>query len=779
MNWDLLSRTKPIFDQLAALPPAERAPAAARLCHGDPELQAAVLAMFDDTGAGAGLLDKPLPDLYLEAAAPQPGWQVGNYTLLDEIGRGGHGTVFLAERADEFFQQRVAVKLLRGWTRQGAAQRRFEREVQILAALHHPGIVRLLDGGVAPGGLTYLVMEHVEGLPLAEHCRVHQLSLRARIQLLCAVCEAVSYAHQQLIVHRDLKPGNILVDPAGQPKLLDFGVAKLLDPDESSGLTTQADPAGMTWCYASPEQLEGRATLSTASDQFSIGVMLYELVCGQRPWHDHETSPPRFCRALEEEAPPRPARLAPGLDRDLEAVILKSLAREPEARYASVDDLRQDLLQWLAGAPVAARPVPRWVPLWRLARRHWAASSLFLLTALLAAGLALTWVRAQSQSRDQLERALALERCQHATQLTLWSAGAGQAEAVEAFRRALESLTSLASRASLSKSDALLFSQFATELGSYSGHPSISARGELNLAQGFYQAGLHLIGNAHPELPADERLFRQSVAIRQAYGGLLVEAGDLQSASTQLNLALNDTRRVLALPGLTPNRLSQWRMHQADLLAAYSRIPLHQGRLDECIDLRRQAVAHASEVQRLNPSNLQHQITLAGLKAALAWAIRERGQAAEALAELEQARALIDDFLRPDRLEPYPTSMAARNLYEEGRILLDLGRNQEAARRLELAIAAFHRLKREAPFSPMTGRTLMRALARLAEAGRRLGWPEPRLRLLAASAIAEAQQTLAANPGNVKVPGEVEEVRQALLRARLDPSPLAIPKLSD
>ncbi len=296
------------------------------------------------------------------------GRSVGPWRVVRKIGHGGMGTVYLAERADDSYEARVALKVLAGIAGPEAS-RRMRTERRILASLNHPGIARLIDGGETTEGRPYLVMEHVSGDPLDVYCRDHALGLKARVELLVEICEAVEYAHSRLVVHRDLKPANVLVDATGRPKLLDFGIAKLLDDDARFGGRTRTGLRPMTTQYASPEQIRGDP-ITTATDVYSLGVMLYELLTGSLP-HPPEA---RSGRAIEDailthepEAPSAAGRrlrtatpggtggTAPRIEADLDTITLKALAKDPGRRYASVERLADDLRRYLGGQPVLAR----------------------------------------------------------------------------------------------------------------------------------------------------------------------------------------------------------------------------------------------------------------------------------------------------------------------------------------------------------------------------------------------------------------------------------------
>ena len=289
----------------------------------------------------------------------------GPYRLVRMIGHGGMGTVYLAERSDGEVQQRVAVKFLRWSSYDPVARDRFLRERQILATLGHPGIARLLDAGHTADGQPYLVMEYIDGAPIDIYGE--KLDLAARLKLFEQVCEAVSCAHQNLIVHRDLKPSNILVDDAGRPTLLDFGIAKILDADQDQTHTAERM---LTPEYASPEQVRG-AVQSTATDIYSLGAILYKLLTGRSP-HTTAGSPTRqeMIAAIGSREPPRASSVNRELPRDLDFIVAKALRKEPSERYASVEALADDIRAFLEWRPVRARSGNAWYRSRKFARRY-------------------------------------------------------------------------------------------------------------------------------------------------------------------------------------------------------------------------------------------------------------------------------------------------------------------------------------------------------------------------------------------------------------------------
>ena len=365
-----------LFDRWAAAEPAQREAELQRVQAEQPTLYPRLLAMINaDQAAEAqdflGGDVTPVP-----AEAHHAGLRLGAWELREPIGQGGMGQVWLATRSDGLYSGRAAVKLLHAAGRSAQAQARFAREGEFLARLSHPHIAQLLDAGLMPDGTRYLVLEYVAGERIDHWCDARKLSLAERLRLFMQVCEAVSYAHAHLVVHRDLKPANILVSDDGHVKLLDFGVAKLLvDDDEGHELTalTREGAAGLTPEYAAPEQIEGQP-ITTATDVYALGVVLFGLLSGARPYANTSRGVAAMARAIVEEPPrsltaaarestdPAPSRgtslaaLAQALRGDLETIVAKALKKSPDERYATVQELREDLQRHLDHQPVSAQP---------------------------------------------------------------------------------------------------------------------------------------------------------------------------------------------------------------------------------------------------------------------------------------------------------------------------------------------------------------------------------------------------------------------------------------
>ncbi len=383
-----------LFDATLARPKDERTAFLRAACGDDPALYAEVASLLEADDGSHSLLDGSALDAFPEVMLME-GQRVGAYRILHEIGAGGMGTVFLAERADGQFEQRVALKLIKRGMDTEQILQRFRSERQILARLNHPHITRLFDGGLTDDGLPFFAMEYVEGVPIDAYCDVHHLTIEERLHVFRAVGEAVQYVHRNLIVHRDLKPENILITGDGTVKLLDFGIAKVLGNDESAN--TQVGRRVMTPAYAAPEQIRGEP-ITTATDVYALGLVLYELLSGHRPYRlsgasqvereslicSSEPSPPstmvgRVETASDREVTPatisltrrtRTDRLRRRLSGDLDTICLKALRKEPERRYISAEQFVEDVRRHLAGLPVMARRETAAYRMQKFIRRH-------------------------------------------------------------------------------------------------------------------------------------------------------------------------------------------------------------------------------------------------------------------------------------------------------------------------------------------------------------------------------------------------------------------------
>lgn len=374
---DQWARVKELFSDALETPTTERLAFVRAQCTGDEAVYENVVSLLAAHGEADTFIEQPALASVTDLVAADPtliGERIGAYRIESEIGRGGMGVVYQASRADKEFSQRVAIKLIKRGLDTDDIIRRFRAERQILAALNHPNIARLIDGGATESGLPYLVMDFVEGRPLTVYCHEQRLPIGKRLQLFQQICSAVHYAHQNLIIHRDLKPSNVLVTADNIPKLLDFGIAKLIAFDKvgDTAEPATANARAMTPEYASPEQMLG-LPVTTAADIYSLGVVLYELLTGHRPFNFNNYRPDEIIHLINETAPTRPsaaleretregdsiAASVPfppsALRGDLDNIILMALRKEPERRYGSVEQFAGDIRNYLGGLPVIAR----------------------------------------------------------------------------------------------------------------------------------------------------------------------------------------------------------------------------------------------------------------------------------------------------------------------------------------------------------------------------------------------------------------------------------------
>jgi eukaryotic-like serine/threonine-protein kinase len=438
-KWD---QVKELFGLALERDPAERTDFLRLACAGDESLRSEVeslLSSFD--GASTFLEDCPAANLFSAQSRAIAGKRIGPYRILREIGHGGMAVVYLGARDDQNYRKQVAIKMVKPGIDTEQILQRFRNERQTLAALDHSNIVKLLDGGSSEEGSPYLVMEYVEGLPIDQYCDLHQLSIDDRLRLFRQVCSAVQYAHENLVIHRDLKPGNILIAKGGVPRLLDFGIAKLLNPEcFQTPLLTGTGWRPMTPEYASPEQIRGGA-VTTSTDVYSLGVLLFELLSGHRPYPAAGQSLLEMERLVCETEPERPsavidrtdekisddgntrtaitpesvstqrglqpAELRRRLRGDLDTIVMKTLEKDPSRRYATASELSADIGRYLSHEPVLARPASAGYRSRKYARRHPVGVTIAAGLVLLLAGFVATQsfeLRRITRERDRANR---------------------------------------------------------------------------------------------------------------------------------------------------------------------------------------------------------------------------------------------------------------------------------------------------------------------------------------------------------------------------------------
>jgi serine/threonine-protein kinase len=543
-----------LLDAAWELTPDERAVFLDQACADAPELRRQVEALLhaeahapsflnSDALAFAGPAYAGMQDLHAPSRRHK---QIGPYRLIEEIGRGGMSRVFLAERVEGAFDHEVAVKLLRIGLDTEAARQRFRLERQVLASLDHPHIARLLDGGLTEDDVPYLVMDYVDGQTITEHCRTHQCSVAQRLELLATVGEALQYAHRNLIVHRDLKPSNILITGDGTVKLLDFGIAKLLDADNADFTVpaTQTGVRPMTPAYAAPEQVRG-AAVSAATDVYQLGVLAYELLTGRRPYAAEERSPFEVERAVVNEQPDRPSSVVQAaedagssgsfanrqqLRGDLDAIVMKALRKAPDARYASAEAFVADLERHLGGRPVEARRPTVGYRFQKFVQRHTVGVAATAAAVIVTAGLIVLLLREQAQTAEQRNRA---------------QAEAETAEQVSAF------LVGLFEASNPADEDADLTAQGLLKQGeqritALEGQPRVQA--QMLDAMGRAYQGLGRYDSAQAMISRSLRLRRETLgAGHPAVAEGLIHLADVHAARRDFEPVLPMYRRALSI----------------------------------------------------------------------------------------------------------------------------------------------------------------------------------------------------------------------------------------
>jgi non-specific serine/threonine protein kinase/serine/threonine-protein kinase len=713
MSW---ARVEEIFLSALEREPGARPAHLAAACGGDARLRDEVESLLASHERAGSFIEAPAaafaPGLLTDGpggGAPSfAGRHVGRYRIERELGRGGMGSVFLARRADDY-EKRVAVKLIRGGPGDRLLLYRFLSERQILADLDHPNIARLIDGGAAEDGTPYLVMDYIEGVPVDEYCDRERLSTAARLRLFRDICAAVSYAHRNLVIHRDLKPSNILVTPDGTPKLLDFGIAKLLGPGGArSGAETATAARMMTPQYASPEQVRG-ANVTTASDIYSLGVMLYKLLTGHHPYSFKTLLPAEIERVICETDPQkpsavvtrpheqtgeagaatsritpetvghargeRPAELRRRLKGDLDAIVLTALRKEPERRYASAAQFAEDIRRHLEGRPVLAHKDSFNYRAAKFVRRNRAAvTAAALVVVALVAGLALALWQADvaRRERDRAERRFDDVRQLSNALLTDIAPKIERLEGSTGARQALvaQSLKYLDSLAGESADDLVLQGELAAayeQVGMLQGdsrRPSLGdLRGAITSLEKAQQIRRRLL-EINPNGAENRRLLADNLrllALRK------MTQSDAEGGFKDSREALRIYENLVAeQPGSLELRKAFLEAQTEDATSY-----LNRNRFAEAIPPLQRAVRELEELRRAHPDDTETERILAKGLVSLGVALSWEGRQPEAEAEMARAVAIAESLvarfpgdinLKQDLWKFYE---AASGIYEE------------------------------------------------------------------------------------------------------------------
>ena len=677
MNPDQWQQVKAVVaDALEREEGIERSEFVAKACADDPALRLEVESMLAVSASKFDTCAEKVASAREEGVASVVGRRIGAYELIREIGRGGMGAVYLARRADEEFEKEVAIKLLKRGTDTDELLRRFRAEREILARLEHPNIAHLIDAGTTDNGLPYFVMEYVVGVTITEFCSANHLGVDNRLRLFLKICAAIQFAHQHLVVHRDVKPANILVTGEGEPKLLDFGIAKLLDPAEVPVTVTALDRQRFTPDYASPEQVRGEP-ITTVSDVYALGALLYELLAGASPHRFSTThpSPTELFRVVAEQEPLRPsAVIAKGenskfeirdsklLRGDLDNILLQALRKEPARRYPGVNAFAEDIRRYLGNFPVRARKDTLRYRTSKFIRRNriGVAAAALVFLALLGGISVAAW----QARRARIGEARALERFNQVRQLarfvlfdyhdSIAALPGSTAVRQRLVQDALQYLDNLSKEAG---SDIALLHELADayeKVAAVQGGSALSVRGTVLTASNLGDTPGALASQSKALAIREQvaNLDRSNPSDQQALAHAHVALGGLYLLSGPPEKAVEHYRKAIPLvePLLEKNPTSE----DLRFLAASNYIGLAKalgspgyanlGDTKGALDYARKALEAYAQLAAEHPANLAYQQALANTHNALGHLFNAMGERKEQLAEMLKA-AEIDKAL--------------------------------------------------------------------------------------------------------------------------------------
>ncbi len=671
-------------------------------CGEDAELRGELLSLLRSHEEAGEFLSRPAVAGASDAAAPLEGRRVGPYRVLGEIGHGGMGSVYRAIRDDDAPGRKVALKLVRGAAGSKLLEGRFRREHQILARLQHPNIASMYDAGVTEQGQAYLVMELVEGRPIDAWCHTQGLTTRRRVELFRAVCGAVHHAHQNLVVHRDLKPANILVTAEGVPKLLDFGIAKLL----AAGVEPELAPTAtllpmMTPEYASPEQVRGQP-ITTASDVYSLGVVLYELLAGRRPYELQADSLEEIVRVVCTTEPERPSTAlrrtgaassprASQLSGDLDTIVLKCLRKEPERRYASAQELSDDLGRHLDGRPVLARPDTLFYRTAKFVGRHRlgvAAAVVAGLGLLIGSGVALWQARVAEAARARAERRFQdVRRLAGALLFDLHDeivALPGSTRARQALVvKAQEYLESLSREAAGDKDLQRELAAAYQRLADVQGGARTANLGDSKAALESQRRALAIREALGRAADAEPRDIEGLAHLLFAMGTLHRSMGDF--APTEA--AFRDSAQLVEALIVSGRTNEDLRGRLAGTYQRLSEVQAQRGARDAAEGSARRALELALAFSREKPLDPAGRINLAAAYYAHAQRLAARGRHREALLQAAEARSRQEALLEEQPLSMQHRFALVYTLNAEGTYHEALGEHRQAVRSYERQLA--------------------------------------------------------------------------------------------
>ncbi len=705
-----------LFHRALELPAEEREPFLARECDGDEGLKFTLDRLLDSDQAAQEQTIWQGSALQAEAkhqtasGTLRVGQVLGDYRIVEIIGEGGMGTVYRAVRSDTEYEQAVAIKIVRGGFDSAALTDRFRQERQILADLNHPHIARLLDGGTTPDGLPYLVMEFIAGQPITSYCQDHKLGIAERIRLFRQACSAVEFAHQRLVIHRDLKPANILVTDDGQVKLLDFGVAKLLAEGDA------AQTIGTYWltpAYASPEQVSGGA-MTTASDVYSLGVILYEVLCGHSPYRKKPNTLPEALQAVTSLEPLPPSEtlardaadkaLARKLRGDLDRIALKALRKEPVRRYASVEQLSEDLRRHLVGLPVRARGDGLGYRAGKFIRRNAiAVTAAAAVLAALAVGIVMT-KRAETRANHQFNE---VRRLAHTVLFDYHDAIADLPGSTPVRQKLVQDALSYLDGLSQQKQDEALEREIALAYVKVADVQGNTYNPNLGDTAGGLESARKAVAHAEP-------LYRKGPSPENAYvlGRAYLVMAIVIHSSDQIAGAEEYYKRAAAMfeQALTSQWNESWQTRRIEALSHLGDLYglegfANLGRTKDALMAYTQARDLADALVRKNPSSRDAQEVLFLTQLSVARAEHRLGHAAEADRSYREAIAINQDMLR-DSGTPSDKQNLSSAYFSLANQLLDQGRSAEALAAMEQSYDLVEEIAAKDPRNALFQRSL-------------------------------------------------------------------------
>jgi non-specific serine/threonine protein kinase/serine/threonine-protein kinase len=741
-------------------------------CAGDRALRAEVESLLRQQERARAFIEAPAFQFAAELLAGddselKAGQKLDGYEILALVGEGGMGEVYRARDAE--LGREVAVKVVKRGLSTADVLRRFRHEEQILATLNHPSIARLFGAGKTVEGLPYFVMEYIEGQPVDKFCDAAQLPTAARLKLFRQVCAAVAYAHRHLVVHRDIKPGNILVTPEGEPKLLDFGIAKLLDSEhEQAGAQTVTALGVMTPEYASPEQVRGE-TVTTASDIYSLGVLLYELLTGHRPYHLQSRRPDEMARVICEQSPERPstaisrreevratdgspvkiitpesvgharneqpAQLRRRLAGDLDNIVLLALRKEPARRYASVEHFSEDIRRYLEGLPVSARKATLKYRAAKFAERHkvGVASAGLVVLALIAGFTTTVWqMRVARVERGRAERRFNdVRKLANSNLFELHDAIANLPGSTPArgllVKRSLEYLDSLAQE---SQDDASLRRELIAaylKVGNVQGNPTNANLGDTAGALVSYRKALALAEQLTAQDPTDARA-------RRFVGVINEKMCDVQAATGDISGAVESQRKSFAIfKGIADGAPAN---AEARLALAISHIKLgdvlgnanfnNYGDQAGAIESYRSSAGILESLYASDPANVKTRRLLGVIYERIGTMLEGGGKVDEALAAYSKSLSIREPFAADHPTDADAIRDAAIAHEKIGNVLAAKGKSEEAVESLRKSLGIFRSLVEADPQNVQARQSLALSYVHLGEVWDNAGAPHLR-----------------------------------------------------